>query len=158
FPDLVVATSGDGGLAAFHNDGRGNFTPWPVFDSLYSSSQQNPSSPSPRLAAIDSMLALDVDHDGDLDLVVSSAGKTVVLRNDGGNANGWIDVVLQGLPTGSGKVNRAGVGSIVEVKAGDLTVTRTVGTLPTHVGLGARTRVDVVRCIWTNGVPQNVFG
>ena len=77
--------------------------------------------------------------------------------NDGGNANGWLVVVLEGLPTGSGKVNKQGVGSLVEVKAGNLYVARTVGLLPTHVGLGARTKADVVRATWTNGVPQNAL-
>ncbi len=86
-----------------------------------------------------------------------AGGKTAVLVNDGGNANGWLTVVLEGLATGSGKVNRAGVGSLVEVKAGDLVVTRTAGLWPTHVGLGARTKADVVRATWTNGVPQNLF-
>jgi hypothetical protein len=80
-----------------------------------------------------------------------------VLINDGGNANGWLDVVLEGLQTGSGKVNKQGVGSLVEVKAGNLYVARTVGIPPTHFGLGARTKADVVRATWTNGVPQNVF-
>ena len=80
-----------------------------------------------------------------------------MLVNDGGNANGWLDVVLEGLQTGSGKVNKDGVGSLVEVKAGNLYVARTAGLLPTHFGLGARTKADVVRATWTNGVPQNLF-
>ena len=54
-------------------------------------------------------------------------------------------------------MNKQGVGSLVEVKAGNLYVARTVGIPPTHVGLGARAKADVVRATWTNGVPQNLF-
>ena len=46
------------------------------------------------------------------------------VENRGGNANGWIDVALEGLPTGSAKVNRFGYGSEVEAKAQDLYVYR----------------------------------
>ena len=141
FPDLVV--SGEKGMAAFRRTGPSAFRAWAILPA--------------GIPPASRMIALDVDHDGDLDLVLHAGAKTVVLQNDGGNANGWLDVVLEGLPTGSGKVNRAGVGSQVEVKAGDLYVAKTVGVLPTHIGLGTRTKADVVRVLFTNGVPQNSF-
>ena len=84
-----------------------------------------------NLTNVEALLAVDVDKDGDLDLLVSAGGKTRVLVNDGGNANGWLDVVLEGLQTGSGKVNKQGVGSLVEVKAGNL-VRRAHGGAPAH--------------------------
>lgn len=138
FPDLVV--SGASGMAAFRRTGAG-FSEWPVLPK--------------ETAPAERVIALDADSDGDLDIVLSRGGKPSLLSNEGGNANGWLVVLLEGLQTGSGKVNRAGVGSLVEVKAGDLYVARTVGVLPTHVGLGPRTRADVVRTLFTNGVPQN---
>ena len=153
FPDVIAATAA-GELVAYRNQGGGKFTGWAAFSSP---SKKSSSSISSTLTNIDTLLAYDVDKDGDLDLLVSAGGKTSVLINDGGNANGWLTVVLEGLATGSGKVNRAGVGSLVEVKAGNLVVTRTAGLWPTHVGLGVRTKADVVRATWTNGVPQNVF-
>ncbi|HEX7581224.1 MAG TPA: VCBS repeat-containing protein, partial [Thermoanaerobaculia bacterium] len=150
-PDVVAATAA-GQLQAFRNEGGGRFSPWAVF-----SSPSKKNSFSSDFAGVETLVAYDVDKDGDLDLLVSAGGKTSVLINEGGNANGWLDVVLEGLPTGSGKVNRQGVGSLVEVKAGNLYVARLAGLLPTHVGLGARAKADVVRATWTNGVPQNLF-
>jgi hypothetical protein len=152
FPDAIAASSD--GLRAWRNQGGGKFAEWAVFSSPSKKSSLPVSS---DITNADALLAYDVDKDGDLDLLVSAGGRTYVLLNDGGNANGWLTVVLEGLATGSGKVNRAGVGSLVEVKAGNLVVTRTAGLWPTHVGLGARTKADVVRATWTNGVPQNVF-
>ena len=153
YPDVIAATAG-GELVAFRNEGNGRFSPWPVFSSP---SKRSSASSEASFKGVDALLAVDVDKDGDLDLLVSAGGKTNVLLNDGGNANGWLDIVLEGLPSGSGKVNKHGVGSLVEVKAGNLYVARTAGLLPTHVGLGARTKADVVRATWTNGVPQNLF-
>ncbi|MBK9064889.1 MAG: VCBS repeat-containing protein [Acidobacteria bacterium] len=153
FPDVIAATAA-GDLLAYRNEGGGKYSLWPLFSSPSKKSSSSLSLSSPN---IDILLALDVDRDGDLDLLVSAGGKTSVLVNDGGNANGWLVVALEGLATGSGKVNRGGVGSLVEVKAGNLVVTRTAGLWPVHVGLGARTKADVVRATWTNGVPQNLF-
>ena len=141
FPDIVGG--GETGLAFYRNSGFGTFTYWPI---------------APRgVGRVDEIAAVDFDGDGDLDLSIDEAGKSRFLENRGGNANNWLDVSLEGLATGSGKVNRAGVGSQVEVKAGSLYGAQTVGLQPTHFGLGKRARADVVRCVWTNGIPQNLF-
>ncbi|MFY9550223.1 MAG: VCBS repeat-containing protein, partial [Thermoanaerobaculia bacterium] len=139
--DLFLANP-EGASTLWRNDGAGNFAPAPVG-----------SFPPARDAE-----AVDFDRDGDLDLVlVTPAGGAVVYENRGGNANGWIDVVLEGLPTGSAKVNRLGFGSEIEAKAQDLYVYRTASRPVTHLGLGPRRRVDVLRVVWTNGVPQNAL-
>ncbi|HET9795582.1 MAG TPA: hypothetical protein VFS34_14100, partial [Thermoanaerobaculia bacterium] len=113
---------------------------------------------APRgVGRVDAIAADDTDRDGDLDLLVTDGGRTRLFENEGGNANDWLDVVLEGLASGSGKVNRGGVGSLVEVKAGNLYAARTVSVPPTHFGLGKRGRADVVRVVWTNGIPQNLI-
>ena len=63
--------------------------------------------------------------------LVHAGREAALFENQGGNANGWIDVALEGLPTGSAKVNRFGYGSEVEVKAQDLYVYR-VGVAAGH--------------------------
>ncbi|MCA1610298.1 MAG: VCBS repeat-containing protein [Acidobacteria bacterium] len=102
--------------------------------------------------------AVDADGDGDLDLaLVTPEGGAILLENDGGNSNAWIDVALEGLPTGSAKVNRLGFGSEIEIKAGTLYAFRTAARAVTRIGLGGARRPDVLRVVWTNGVPQNAL-
>lgn len=100
------------------------------------------------------IVVFDYNGDGDQDLIVSAGDDVRLLRNDGGDANHHFTLRLQGRGSGSGKVNRFGVGSKVEVRSGDLYQSRTVRGPETHFGLGRRLKADVVRIVWTNGVPQ----
>ena len=99
----------------------------------------------------------DVDGDGDLDLFVAGQGGVHLLRNDGGNANLGMDVQLSALRTGSGKNNTFGIGSKLEVRAGEIYQTRVATERLTHFGLGTHLKADVLRVEWTNGVPQTVY-
>jgi hypothetical protein len=55
----------------------------------------------------------DFDHDGDLDVLISTNnGPALLLRNDGGNRNHWLNVRLVGA-----RSNRDGIGAVVRVES-----------------------------------------
>ena len=100
----------------------------------------------------------DYNQDGDLDIfLVDLNGAIRLLRNDGGNTNHHIKIQLVGLRTGSGKNNHFGIGAEVEVRAGDLYQKKIITEPGLLFGIGSREKLDVVRILWTNGVPQNIF-
>jgi tetratricopeptide (TPR) repeat protein len=143
FLDLFVA-SPSGASALYRGDGTGRLAAAPSSAGAF-----------PAALAAE---AVDADGDGDLDLIlVTAGGGAELFENRGGNANAWIDVALEGLPTGSAKVNRLGYGSEIEAKAQDLYVYRVASRPVTRLGLGARRRADVLRVVWTNGIPQNAL-
>lgn len=98
----------------------------------------------------------DFDNDGDLDVLVSNNGQPPQLfRNDGGNANHWLEILLIGT-----KSNRDGVGSRVKVTAGDLTsYAQRKGGMSyqsaqdprLHFGLGGRRSIDAIEVKWPSG-------
>ena len=149
FVDLWV--SGEDGMFLFRNDGTGQFDePYPLIATV-----------TPTEGAIlhnaTAGAVGDYDNDGDLDLFfINSKGELRALQNNGGNRNNWIQVRLEGITSGSNKVNRDGIGSKLEVKVGDLYQLQSVSEQVSHFGLGAFDAADVVRVVWTNGVPQNV--
>jgi Tfp pilus assembly protein PilF len=149
--DLVVAGEPEvinqkrRGIFLFHNNGKGVFK-----DASYLLPDDLPS--------FSQIVTADYNEDGDLDLILSGKdGKVYLLRNDGGNANHYLKVQLVGLRTGSGKNNYFGIGAKVEVKSGELYQSVFVSKPISHFGLGSRTKADIVRVLWTNGVPQNLF-
>jgi hypothetical protein len=102
----------------------------------------------------------DLDNDGDLDIVVSNVGqKAIVLRNEGGNRNHWIELRTVGTAS-----NRDGIGCQVKVvSASGLTQYFTVSTAVGYqsssdkrllVGLGADTAARLIEIRWPSGVTQ----
>ncbi len=89
--------------------------------------------------------------------MVALDGKLRLFRNDGGNGNHYLKMKLVGLKAGSAKNNHFGIGAKIEVRAGDLYQMQVVTSPNIHFGMGNRTKADVVRILWTNGVPQNIF-
>lgn len=111
-----------------------------------------------RSSGATSTAVSDVDDDGDLDLwLVDAAGGTHLLRNDGGNSNLAVNVELKALRTGSGKNNAFGIGSRLNLRAGNIYQTRVATGRVTHFGLGPHLKADVLRIEWPNGVPQTIY-
>ena len=105
----------------------------------------------------------DFDNDGDLDILVSNNGQAPqLLRNDGGNANHWLEILLVGT-----KSNRDGVGARVRVSAGGLTLYdqrkggmsyQSAQDPRLHFGLGRQTVVDAIEIAWPSGATTRLTG
>jgi tetratricopeptide (TPR) repeat protein len=96
------------------------------------------------------VLSADLDTDGDSDLLLVTADGLRMLRNEGGDAGGQLKIRLVGT-----KSNPSGIGTRVEVRAGEFWAVRSISFLPVEIGLGGRRRLDSVRTVWTNGVVEN---
>ncbi len=98
----------------------------------------------------------DFDNDGDLDILVNNSGQTPqLLRNDGGNVNHWLEILLIGT-----KSNRDGVGARVKVAAGELVQHdqrkggmsyQSAQDPRLHFGLGRNALIDAVEIRWPSG-------
>jgi len=147
--DLLVVgepiANGKRGLFLFHNDGWGKYED--VSDMLPES-----------IKAAHQIAIADYNEDGDMDIFLAGVnGELYLIRNDGGNANHHLKIQLVGLRTGSGKNNYYGIGAKIEVRVGNLYQMKVVTSPSIHFGLGANSKADVVRILWTNGTPQNIF-
>jgi Tfp pilus assembly protein PilF len=141
-----VATSPEGkGVYMFHNDASGRL--FIVPDILPA-----------EITGGRRLVTFDYNEDGDMDVALQDLnGNLHLLRNDGGNNLHYLKMKLVGLRTGSGKNNYYGIGAKVEVRAGNLYQSMVVTSPEVLFGLGFRTKADVIRILWTNGVPQNIF-
>ncbi|MEX2157647.1 MAG: FG-GAP-like repeat-containing protein [Gemmatimonadales bacterium] len=146
---LDLLTGGAGGASLLHNNRAGRF--------------EDRSALLPagvRRGNIGPILVSDLDGDGDQDILLGDAaggGGVHFLRNDGGNSHLGMRIQLTGLRTGSSKNNTFGIGSKLEVRAGELYQTRVVTDRVTLFGLGPHLKADVLRVQWTNGVPQTIY-
>ncbi len=105
------------------------------------------------------LVAVDVDGDGDNDLLITQAhGPALLLRNDGGNRNNFLRISLTGFND-----NKSAMGTKVEVFAGALWQKWEISgsgylsqsTTDLVVGLGKERKVDIVRALWPTGVLQD---
>ncbi|MEP7381493.1 MAG: FG-GAP-like repeat-containing protein [Gemmatimonadota bacterium] len=147
--DLVIAgvpaaRAGARSLALLHNDGSGKYQ---VRSRLLPAT----------VAASSVVVPIDIDADGDQDLLVGTPTGVALLVNEGGSNKLSVQVTLNGLRTGSGKNNDFGIGARLELRAGTILQTRVVTSRVTHFGLGPHLKADVLRIEWPNGVPQTVF-
>jgi len=105
----------------------------------------------------------DFDNDGDLDILVNNCGQAPqLLRNDGGNRNHWLEILLMGT-----KSNRDGVGARVKLVSGDLVLYdqrkggmsyQSAQDPRLHFGLGQRTKIDSIEIEWPSGIETKLGG
>ena len=98
----------------------------------------------------------DFDNDGDIDIALNNRGDLPgILRNDGGNANHWLEILLVGT-----KSNHDGIGSSLKLTAEGIThVEQSKGGMSymsasdprIHFGLGKRTNIDSLEITWPSG-------
>jgi len=103
----------------------------------------------------------DFDNDGDLDLAVIDRGQyPELLRNDGGNANHWLEVRLIGT-----RSNRDGIGAKLKLTAEGFTqVKQSQGGMGymsasdprIHFGLGGRKRIESLDITWPSGTVEKI--
>ncbi len=111
---------------------------------------------------IQQAVAIDIDADNDDDLVaLGSDGQVSILRNVDGNKNQQTIVVLRADEDGSQRprerCNMHGVGSLIELKSNGRYQSQIVRGTRTRFGMGSSTGADVMRIVWTNGTPNNIF-
>jgi hypothetical protein len=103
----------------------------------------------------------DIDNDGDLDVVIATNNGTVhVLRNEGGNAAHWLQLLLVGHES-----NRDAIGALVRITTpSGRSQWQTVSTSGSylsasdrrvHFGLADQTSADV-EIRWPSGAVQNL--
>ena len=98
----------------------------------------------------------DYDNDGDVDIVTNNRGAyPSLLRNDGGNANHWLSVLMIGT-----KSNRDGIGASLKLTSDGVTdfeqAKGGMGYMSAsdpriHFGLGKRTKIQSVEITWPSG-------
>ncbi|MDE3182456.1 MAG: CRTAC1 family protein [Bacteroidota bacterium] len=101
----------------------------------------------------------DYDNDGDVDVfIVNNCGEGVLLRNDGGNKNNWLELKLVGT-----KSNRSAIGARIRIVSGKVSQIREVNnqssylsqnSLTQHFGLAKYTKVDTLKIQWPSGLNQ----
>jgi enediyne biosynthesis protein E4 len=104
----------------------------------------------------------DLDNDGDIDVVVvTCGGPAYVLRNDGGNQNGWVGLDLRGT-----KSNRDAIGAKVRltsesgrIQHGMVTTTASYQSAQDKrlfFGIGQEKGVRTIEIEWPSGTEQTV--
>lgn len=133
-------------MLMFRNIGQGHFEK--VSDSL--------GADFIRTVAGRGLATADYDNDGDIDVVTNNRGDfPSLLRNDGGNANHWLTVLLIGT-----KSNRDGTGASLKLTSeGFVHIQQAEGggsymsasDPRIHFGLGKRKKIESLEITWPSG-------
>jgi enediyne biosynthesis protein E4 len=107
------------------------------------------------------MAVADYDNDGDLDVAINNRGDyTELLRNDGGNANNWLQVFLIGT-----RSNRDAVGARLRLTSEGFTQVKqrqgggsymSASDPRIHFGLGTRKTIESLEITWPSGAVQKL--
>ncbi len=151
--DLVAVGetfAGEGRIALLRNEGPAGFR-----DMTHETGLDKIVLHDPR-----GVIAFDYDGDGSADLLITQNNlPPVLLKNVGGNKNGWLELVLSGDPD-----NKIGIGTRVDIFSGAHRQTWEVagasgylGQSPAEIlsGLGSERQADVIRLLWPTGLLQN---
>jgi len=103
------------------------------------------------------LVAGDLDNDGDMDIVIGNNGQTVdLLRNEGGNRNNAL--LIRAIGT---KSNRDGIGARLKLTVGGKTLTRHIKSgssyqgqndLRVHFGMEKAAQADRLEILWPSGL------
>ena len=142
--------SGEGRILLLRNEGPKGFRDATQETGLDKISLRNPRS----------VIAFDSQGDGSADLLITQNNlPPVLLKNVGGNKNGWLELALKG-----GFDSHSGIGAAVDVFSGAQRqrwevsdASGYLGQGPTEIlaGLGSLTEADVVHVAWPSGILQN---
>ncbi|MGO9336983.1 MAG: CRTAC1 family protein [Terracidiphilus sp.] len=133
-------------LLMFHNLGKGRFEK--------SSDSLGPDFNRPIAGR--GLATADFNNDGGVGIAVNVHGDyPELLRNDGGNSNNWLEVLLIGT-----KSNRDGIGSVLKLTSGGVvqvdqakggTSYMSASDPRIHFGLGQRAKVESLVITWPSG-------
>jgi len=112
------------------------------------------------------MTVSDFDRDGDLDLIAIDSSHihfcSSQCRDSDNPENGFVEIQLVGYTVKPGeqnsdkRTNHINLGGMLELKSGPRYQAKVVLGPVTHFGLGAGQHADLIRVLWTNGIPTNV--
>jgi hypothetical protein len=142
--------AGEGRIALFRNEGPAGFR-----DVTHETGLDKIVLTNPR-----GVIAFDFEGDGSSDLLITQNQlPPVLLKNVGGNKNGWLKLALSGDPD-----NRTGIGARVDIYSGAerqswevLGASGYLGQGPPEIltGLGNERQADVIKLLWPTGIRQN---
>ncbi|MFO0941426.1 MAG: VCBS repeat-containing protein [Pirellulales bacterium] len=169
-PDSAVKLSDTASLGLqvcdLNNDGQSDCVAWGKKGAELFYGQAGGGLKRHPKAAIDTSLlqciVIDIDSDNDEDLVaLTEDGKLTLLKNQDGNKQQQLEVVLRADEDGSQRprerCNMHGVGSLLELKSAGTYQAKIVRGTKTRFGIASNKTADLMRVIWTNGTPNNIF-
>lgn len=138
-----AAVWGSGGLQVLRGGTEGAFAPTAIVPEGFG-------------GEVTVAVGADLDRDGDQDLVAATPQGITLLRNEGGNGQGWLTLYPLGQSDNKGRCNHHAIGSLVELRSGGWYQAQVADSFAVHFGLGDQKTAQQIRVVWTNGVPQNI--